>query len=158
MSAPVTTTWLELEELRPAPPPRIAAVEIARSDPDGALSRWFYEEVGRDYGWTDRNGWTDADWAAWAPQVETWVATVGGRRAGYFELRAEDGVEVRSFGLLAAFHGVGLGGWLLTVALRRAQELGPRVWLHTCTLDASAALPNYLARGLAPYRTESAQR
>jgi GNAT superfamily N-acetyltransferase len=80
---------------------------------------------------------------------------VGGRRAGYFELRPGDGVEVRSFGLLAAFHGVGLGGWLLTVALRRARELGGRVWLHTCTLDAPAALPNYLARGLVAYRSES---
>jgi len=152
----VTTTWLRLDQLRPARDPGIG--EAAPVAPSGELSRWFYEAVGRDYSWTDRAGWSDADWGAWAPTVETWVLTVGGERAGYFELRLEDGVEVRSFGLLSAFHGRGLGGWLLTVALRRAQELGEPVWLHTCTLDGPAALPNYRARGMVPYRTETSER
>ena len=154
----VTTTWLRLGELRPAGPPRVPGAEVARVEPSGEVSRWFYEEVGRDYSWTDREGWSDADWAAWAPTVETWVLTVSGERAGYFELRIEDGVEVRSFGLLPPFHGAGLGGWLLTTALRRAQELGEPVWLHTCTLDGPAALPNYMARGMVPYRTETTGR
>ena len=157
MSSEVVTTWLRLEELRPAPDP--GGAEVALVDPpDGSLSRWFYEEVGRDYAWTDRSGWSDARWRDWAASVETWIATVGGERAGYFELRIEDGVEVRSFGLLSAYFGRGLGGWLLTVALRRAQELGAPVWLHTCTLDGPAALPNYRARGMVPYRTETGVR
>jgi len=29
-----------------------------------------------------------------------------------------------------------------------------RVWLHTCTLDDPAALPNYVARGFRPFREE----
>jgi hypothetical protein len=29
-----------------------------------------------------------------------------------------------------------------------------RVWLHTCTLDHAAALPNYLRRGFVPFKTE----
>ena len=29
-----------------------------------------------------------------------------------------------------------------------------RVWLHTCTLDNPAALPNYLKRGFVPVKTE----
>jgi hypothetical protein len=29
-----------------------------------------------------------------------------------------------------------------------------RVWLHTCTFDDPAALPNYLARGFTVTRTE----
>jgi hypothetical protein len=28
------------------------------------------------------------------------------------------------------------------------------VWLHTCTLDDPAALPNYLKRGFASYKEE----
>jgi GNAT superfamily N-acetyltransferase len=81
--------------------------------------------------------------------------SVKGDRAGYYELRLGDGsVEVAYFGLLAPFHGAGLGGHLLTHALRRGFELGPRVWLHTNTRDGRAALPNYLARGLRPFRTE----
>jgi GNAT superfamily N-acetyltransferase len=84
------------------------------------------------------------------------VATVAGARAGYYELSEDEGgVEVAYFGLLGAFHGQGLGGYLLTHALRRGFELAPRVWLHTCTLDGPAALPNYRARGLRPFRTQT---
>jgi GNAT superfamily N-acetyltransferase len=156
VSSEVVTTWLRLRELRAAE--AVAGADIGRVEvPDGAVCRWFYESVGRDYRWTDRLGWSDAQWEWWASGVELWVATVRGERAGYFELRVEDGagVQVAHFGLLEAFHGRGLGGWLLTVALRRAQEIGDPVWLHTCTLDGPAALPNYLARGMVPYRTET---
>ena len=80
-------------------------------------------------------------------------------RAGYYELSEDDdGVEVAYFGLLPAFHGHGLGGFLLTHALRRGFELAPRVWLHTCTLDGPAALPNYRARGPAPVPDADALR
>jgi GNAT superfamily N-acetyltransferase len=154
----IERTYLELDNpalLRPARPPRVADLEIARVEPDGAVSRWFYVEVGTPYCWTDNLSRSDADWQAWAERVETWVASVAGARAGYYELRPEgDGVEVAYFGLLAAFHGQGLGGHLLTHALRRALEIAPRVWLHTNTQDGPAALPNYLARGLRPFRRE----
>jgi GNAT superfamily N-acetyltransferase len=159
VSGPVIVTYLELDDaraLRPAGPLRLEDVEVRRvAPPDGALSRWFYAEVGREHQWIDHLGRSDAEWQAWADEVETWVATVGGRRAGYYELRVEDdGTEVAYFGLLSAFQGQGLGGYLLTHALRRGFELAARVWLHTCTLDGPAALPNYRARGLRPFRTE----
>lgn len=159
MAEPIVRTYLELDDpaqLRPARPPRVTGVEIGRVEPpDGELSRWFYAEVGTPYRWVDNLGRSDADWQAWAEAVETWVATVAGERAGYYELRPDgDGVEVAYFGLLAKFHGHGLGGHLLTHALRRALEIAPRVWLHTNTQDGAAALPNYLARGLRPFRRE----
>jgi GNAT superfamily N-acetyltransferase len=160
VTEPVVRTYLELDDpagLRPAGPPRVADVAIERVvPPDGALSAWFYAEVGSGYRWTDHLRRSAAEWQAWADGVETWVATVAGERAGYYELREEDdGVQVAYFGLLPAFHGQGLGGHLLTHALRRAFELAPRVWLHTCTLDGAAALPNYTARGLRPFRTQT---
>jgi GNAT superfamily N-acetyltransferase len=156
---PIVRTYLELDDparLRPARAPRVADVEIARvAPPEGELSRWFYVEVGTPYRWTDNLGRSDAGWQSWAERVETWVATVAGERAGYYELRPEgDSVELAYFGLLPAFHGRGLGGHLLTHALRRGLELAPRVWLHTNTQDGPAALPNYLARGLRPFRRE----
>jgi GNAT superfamily N-acetyltransferase len=157
--APVVRTSLELTDpaqLRPAREPRIAGVAIALVDPpDGAVDRWFYEEVGRAHAWTDLLGRTDAEWQEWVERVETWVATVGGERAGYYELAARaDGVEIAYFGVLPAFQGVGLGGRLLTHAIRRALDLHGRVWVHTCTLDGPHALSNYRARGLRPFRTE----
>jgi GNAT superfamily N-acetyltransferase len=155
----IVRTYLELDDpaaLRPAGPPRLPDVEVTRVDPpDGTLNRWFYAEVGAPHNWTDHTGRSDDDWQAWAQRVETWVATVGGERAGYYELRVDgDGVEVAYFGLVAAFQGHGLGGHLLTHALRRGLELAPRVWLHTNTQDGPAALPNYRARGLRAFRTE----
>ena len=39
-------------------------------------------------------------------------------------------------------------------ALDRAFEVGPRVWLTTCTLDGPNALPNYLKRGMEVFRQE----
>jgi len=82
---------------------------------------------------------------------------VKGSPAGYFELeRHSDGsVEVAYFGLLPEFIGRGLGKHLLTVAVETAWSLDARrVWLHTCTLDDPAALPNYQARGFRPFKEE----
>jgi len=155
----VVRTHLELtdgRQLRPAGPARLDDVQIARVlPPDGEVSRWFYAEVGRPYAWVDHARRSAQEWQGWARRVETWVATVEGRPAGYYELLPGDaGVEVAYFGLLREFHGAGLGGELLTHALRRALELGSPVRLHTCTLDGQHALANYLARGMRPVRTE----
>ena len=67
----------------------------------------------------------------------------------------DDSVEVAYFGLVPEALGRGLGKHLLSCAVRDAWALGPaRVWLHTCTLDHPNALPNYVARGFVPYKTE----
>jgi GNAT superfamily N-acetyltransferase len=157
----VIRTYLELTDpaaIAPAAAPRTDGhLRIDRIDPpDGTINRWFYERVGADHHWTDHAGRTDADWQAWAEQVETWVATIDGARAGYYELHETDAasVELAYFGLLPDAQGQGLGGHLLTHALRRGFTKRPRVWVHTCTLDGEHALPNYRARGLREFRTE----
>lgn len=164
MSAPaaVVTTYLEIDDpakLRPSARPVPPGVRIDRvQPPDGATSAWFYREVGRRHRWTDHAARTDAEWQAWAEQVETWVLTLQRRRVGYAELRPDGDVELAYFGLLPAHQGQGLGAHLLGHALARGLELGPRVWLHTCTLDGPHALANYVARGLRPYRRTTEQR
>jgi GNAT superfamily N-acetyltransferase len=163
MPGTILRTCLELSDraaLRPAPAPALAALRIGRVEPaDGVLSRWFYVAVGRHHEWTDRLGQSEAEWQRWAEAFETWVASVDGERAGYFELRPDaDSVEVAFLGLLPRFQGHGLGGHLVTRALQRGLELAPRVWLHTCTLDGERALPNYLARGMRPFRRERIPR
>lgn len=155
----VVQTSLEMrspEDLRPAAPPRVPARLVAVDPADHATNLRLYSAVGADYGWTDRLAWGDYLWARWCERVLTWRLLVGDEEeeAGFFELgcQSRGAVEILIFGLLPAFHGRGLGGWMLTEAIRRAWDLHPdgthRVWVHTRTLDAPGALPNYEARGL----------
>jgi GNAT superfamily N-acetyltransferase len=159
----VARTYLEMREvaaLRPAPcPDPRARIERVEACP-ASFFRYLYAEVGRRYQWVDRLGWTDGQVRGRIadPAVSLHLLSVAGAPAGYFELerRADGSVEIAYFGLLPEFLGRGLGKWLLTEAVREAWSLGAaRVWLHTCSLDDPAALPNYLARGFRPFRTET---
>jgi len=122
--------------------------------------RYLYVEVGRNYHWIDRLPWTDEDIVAHLsqPEISLWLMTAAGATAGYFELRrCEDGsVEIAYFGLLPEFIARAMGKHLLTRAVEQAWAEGAnRVWLHTCTLDDKAAMPNYLKRGFRPFKTET---
>jgi GNAT superfamily N-acetyltransferase len=162
LSTRVTRTYLEMRspgELRPASveEPELRIERLDPCPPD--LFRFLYREVGRAYRWTDRLGWTEAetrDYLA-TPDVSVWLLSWQHAPAGYFELRRhEDGsVEIVYFGLLPDYVGRGWGKYLLTRAVQSAWQLGTdRVWLHTCTLDHPAALPNYVKRGFRAVREE----
>ena len=127
-----------------------------------SFHRFLYREVGRNYHWRDRLTWSDSEVRHYLddPAVTLHVLYVLGSPAGYFELRKEpDGsVEIAYFGLLPEFLGRGLGKGLLSEAVTAAWARGAkRVWLHTCTLDDPAALPNYLKRGFKPFKDEKYQ-
>jgi GNAT superfamily N-acetyltransferase len=161
-SIEVTRTYLEMREPSEldgarCDDPRIRVEQI--HDCPASFFRYLYVEVGRNYHWIDRLPWTDEDITAYLsqPEISLWLMTEDGANAGYFELRrCEDGsVEVAYFGLLPQFIGRGLGKHLLTCAVEEAWDMGAnRVWLHTCTLDDKAAMPNYLKRGFQPFTTE----
>ena len=163
MEVEVTTWHLEMTghaDLVPAARPDLDVALIHASLPSPELSRFLYTAVGGGWYWIDRLPWSYEHWLAWLGRagVETWVAYVDGTPAGYFELDAtvEELVELAYFGLLPAFAGRGLGGWLLTEALRRAWALGPRrVQVHTCSLDGPHALANYRARGMRIHSVET---
>ena len=123
------------------------------------LFRFLYVEVGKNYHWVDRLPWTDEQIIDYLkqPEISLWLMSYHEEPAGYFELRkCEDGsTEVAYFGLIGNFIGRGLGKHLLTCAVEQAWADGAnRVWLHTCTLDDQAAMPNYLKRGFKPCKTE----
>lgn len=149
------------DALRPAADPRIPADLVRVDPPKPDLNRRLYKGVGAAHGWTDRLVWEAAEWESWAASVTTFraLAAVHGMpcEAGFFELQVQPRgtVEIAIFGLLPDYHGLGLGGWLLTRAIEEAWDLHPdgtrRVWVHTRRLDAPGALPNYLARGLVPF-------
>lgn len=158
----VTRTYLEVRdasELKSArnDDPNIRIEQIEDCSP--SFYRHLYVEVGRNYHWVDRLPWTDEEIRAHLgqPEISLWLMTYEGKSAGYFELRrCEDGsTEIAYFGLVPEFIGRGLGKHLLTCATEQAWTDGAnRVWLHTCTLDDKAAMPNYLKRGFKPFKTE----
>lgn len=121
--------------------------------------RGLYHDVGAEWYWHDRLEWSDDELARHlaSPSVGLWLARAGEDVAGYFELqRLDDGsVEIVYIGLVSTFIGRGIGGMLLTRAVREAFAMGGhRVWLHTCTLDSPRAVPSYQSRGFRAYRTE----
>jgi len=152
-----TITYLEMTDpadLRePASPARVE--HSLRQVTDPAINRDLYAEIGGPHQWVDRLRWSDSQWAAWAADVETWIAEVDSVPAGYFELRVDrDSTLISIFGIREAYRGNGLGSALLMQAIKRGFELAPRVWVSTNTMDAEHALANYEARGMRPFRRE----
>jgi GNAT superfamily N-acetyltransferase len=115
--------------------------------------------VGREYDWTSRRRLSDAALAALLndPRLEVHVLMVDGVPAGFAELdrRTEGEIELVQFGLMSDFIGQGLGKYFLQWTIDKAWSHNPkRFWLHTCTKDHPAALPNYLKAGFAIYKEE----
>jgi GNAT superfamily N-acetyltransferase len=162
MKQAVMTYYLEMTDptqIRPAAV-RDTRLQVQRAEiPAPEFNRFLYTAVGGAWYWLDRLTWTYEQWLTYLdrPEVETWVGYVAGTPAGYFELERQNAgnVEIVYFGLLPRFIGRGMGGQLLTVSLERAWQMDTtRVWVHTCTLDGPAALPNYQARGFRLYMQE----
>lgn len=144
----------------PARAPILDGLQLGRRAPCSVDEyRALYRLVGERWQWVDRARWPDTRLAAWLarPDVAVWVLEDAEGAMGYFELHrhSSGGVEIVYFGLAAAAMGRGLGAWLLVRAVEEAWAMGAGwVGLNTCTLDGPGALPNYLARGFVPYRTE----
>lgn len=161
-SVQVTITHLEMrtpDQLRPKACSRTDVSVDRVLVPQPELNRFFYTAVGGDWYWCDRLVWDYATWMKYLdrPELQTWIVNVAGTPAGYFELEHQAGgdVEIVYFGLLPAWTGAGIGGWALSEAIRQAWAMNARrVWVHTCDLDHSAALANYVSRGMTPFKTE----
>jgi GNAT superfamily N-acetyltransferase len=156
-----TTYYLQMFAYpeRVVPPPRQGVTFIHAKSPTVAYYRFLYDAVGRDWNWTSRKKLADAALAAIIhdPRNEVHVLLVEGVPAGFVELdRRKDGeIEISQFGLMAEFIGQGLGRYFLQWAIDKAWSYGPkRLWLHTCSEDHPAALPNYLKAGFAIYKED----
>lgn len=163
----VAITVYYLEMLGPlrrnVPAPRAGlTVEHVRA-PSVPYYRALYDAVGKDYDWYSRRKMSDEVLAAILgdPGDELHVLHVAGAAAGFAELdRRQPGqIELVQFGLLPQFIGQGLGKWFLNWAIDQAWSYQPRrLWLHTCTRDHPAALPNYQQAGFALFRQETIYR
>jgi GNAT superfamily N-acetyltransferase len=161
----VTTTHLQMlarpTQLVAAPREGITVIHARR--PTVAFYRFLYNSVGHDWQWTSRRKLPDAELARIIqdPHEEVHVLFVEGVPAGFADLdrRVPGEIEIVQFGLVPEFIGQGLGKYFLHWVIDKAFSYHPnRLWLHTCTNDHPAALPNYLKAGLAIYKEEVAEK
>ena len=101
MRTRVITYHLEMTDPGALRPSRVGVPDLGVRQarvPCPELNRFFYTAVGGDWYWIDRLPWTYGRWLAYLdrPEVETWVASVAGTPAGYFELEAQPGRTSRS--------------------------------------------------------------
>lgn len=161
----VTVYYLEMRSAgaEPALPSDDGQLVLHAQRPSVDYYRYLYQAVGKDYGWLSRRDMADDDLAAIIqnPLVEVHVLHMRGSPAGFAELdRREPGeIELKQFGLMPGFIGRGLGKWFLQWTVQKAWSYGPkRFWLHTCSLDHPAAVPNYEKAGFELYHTEEIRR
>lgn len=143
--------------------PRSDLSVIHRPMPSVEYYRPLYNAVGEEYRWLSRRKLTDSELASIIqdPLDEFHVLQVAGVDAGIAELdlRHAGQIEIVQFGLLPAYIGQGLGKWFLDQIVQYCWNREPdRVWLHTCTFDHPAALPNYQRAGFCLYKTEVIRR
>ncbi|MBC8355248.1 MAG: GNAT family N-acetyltransferase [Planctomycetes bacterium] len=163
----VDVTVYYLEMLSPSrqsvPSPRDGLAVLHVKAPSVPYYRFLYKAVGEDYRWHSRRDLSDDDLASIIhhPANEVYVLHVDGSPAGFADLnrRQPDDIEMVQFGLFGDFIGQGLGKWFLQWIVDEAWSYKPkRFWLHTCSLDHPAALPNYEKAGFAEYKTEEIRR
>ena len=161
----VTVSYLEMlaPAIRPAPVPRDDLSVLHMPSPGVPYYRSLYNAVGKDFHWLGRRKMSDEALAAILadPLNVLHVLHIDGEPAGLAELdqRQPNEIELSQFGLMRDFIGKGLGKWFLQWALAKAWSYAPnRIWLHTCTLDHPAALPNYLKAGFVLLKQEVIRR
>ena len=125
------------------------------------LNKFFYKNIGKKHKWTDRLVWTEAQWIDYVSnkKIKTYILKYQNYLAGYFELifhSDEKEVEIAYFGLLEEFQNKKLGSYLLSQAIKKSFNSKVNiVWVHTCSLDHSNALKNYIARGMKIFKSET---
>lgn len=163
----VDVTVYHLEMLTPmeytAPAPRDGLTVVHVPSPTVPFYRSLYHAVGGDYHWLSRRKMSDEAPAGLLndPRNEMHVLHVGDVPAGFAERdrRTADEIELVQFGLTGDFIGQGLGKRFLNWTIAKAWSYEPqRFWLHTCTLDHPAALPNYLKAGFKLFKQEVIRR
>lgn len=160
----VTVYYLEMLHhcRRVVPAPRAGLSVVEAKTPTVGFYRFLYNAVGEAHNWHTRGNRPDPELAALIedPLNEVHVLYADGTPAGFaeFDRRTPGEIELIQFGLLPQFIGQGLGGWFLQWTIDLAWSYQPRrYWLHTCTLDHPAALPNYLKGGFTLYKQEGKQ-
>ncbi len=162
MMIPVQRNFLELKDLKKLKTNSVNENKylVKKIKPDFQLNKFFYKQVGKKHRWIDRLSWSDEKWINYISNknLETYIICECEELVGFFELLHNPELqetEISYFGLLEEYIGKGIGGYALSVAIKKSFEKNiRRVWLHTCTLDHPNALKNYIARGMTVFKKE----
>ncbi len=161
MPEKVITTYLEITEKDQFRPKEgyLEKMEVREVRTEPYLSAVLFAGVGLPWSWYSRLGWTMEEWDDYLSDhnISTYLCFSENELVGYYQLEFDDSssAEIRYLGLFPQYMGRSLGGMILSHAIRSAFDKGAtRIWLHTCTKDADAALGNYLARGFRVFRTK----
>lgn len=161
----VDVHYLEMRSPAPrtVPMPQDGLNVVNLKSPTVPFYRPLYNAVGQPYRWLSRRKMSDEQLAALFgdPRNELHVLYSNETPAGFAELdrRQADEIELVQFGLIPGVIGQGIGKWFLQQIIDTAWSYHPkRFWLHTCTLDHPAALPNYIKAGFELYKQESIRR
>ena len=160
---PVQRNFLELKDIKnlKTNPTNKNKYLVKKIKPDFQLNKFFYKQVGKNHRWIDRLSWSDKKWINYISNrnLETYIISEFDELVGFFELLYNpelEETEISYFGLLEEYIGKGIGGYALSVAIKKSFEKNiKRVWLHTCTLDHPNALKNYIARGMTVFKKEN---
>jgi len=156
-------TYLEMLKRPPLPDVSSSGMltsEVCLRPIENPSLDWYrsrYRRAGAAWLWFSRLETSDEQLAAVLHRASTELF-VGEREGGEIGIAELDrsqppNVEITSFGLFAESIGKGLGRPFMTRLLDRAwSNSTARVWLHTCTLDAPAALSFYIKCGFRPYK------
>jgi len=151
-------TYLEMRERPAFADSSTSGVQLRQvKNPELDWYRALYRRAGAQWLWFSRLEMTDAQLAAvlYSSNVEFFLAEREGKEIGIAELDRSQlpDVEITSFALFSEAIGKGLGRAFMTQLLDRAwTRATERVWLHTCNLDAPAALIFYIKCGFRAFR------
>lgn len=157
----LVTTYLHMtsrDQFVPAFNPQEGVQMVRMERPDVRYYRFLYGSVGEIWRWRDRLIMPDEQLLSilQSPTNEVHVLQVGNVPAGYIELETRGSEsELAYVGLRPEYLGMGLGKHLLSYGIERAWTHDiQRLTVHTCNLDAPAALDNYLKRGFSIWKVE----
>ncbi len=150
------TTYLQLylQDAKPIPPQPDNTHVLHMIKIDVSFYRFLYKAVGEKWRWLNRAIIDDETLAHRLSSASIFTLYADGVPAGYIELEQQNqDCEIVYFGLREAFHGRGLGKFLLLYGIQKALSFPDvaRVWLHTCNLDGENAFPTYQKAGFSIY-------
>jgi GNAT superfamily N-acetyltransferase len=151
-------TYLEMRS-RPEASPVAApeGIEVRRvPQPDLDWYRNLFRRVGQEWLWFSRLRMSDEELQATIQdaRVDVFALSHNGEDKGLLEIdrRAMPDIELKFFGLSGELVGMGLGRYLMSIAVEHAWSHNPeRFFVHTCTNDSQRAMAFYVKSGFVPY-------